>query len=89
MNGMGWKLKEENKRSNCRKLFLFATRSCVYFLSFGIHRSMNVESAIEKLHRITKEKETCKSEHRRKQEEEMKLLTKKRSKRRVEKSRAC
>jgi hypothetical protein len=36
---------------------------------------MNVESVIEKLQQITREKEAQKSEHRQKQEEEVELLT--------------
>jgi hypothetical protein len=36
---------------------LFVVGSCVYFLSYGIHRSMNVNNAIEKLQRIAREKE--------------------------------
>jgi hypothetical protein len=31
MNGMGKKLKDENKQSNHRKLFSFVVRSCVCF----------------------------------------------------------
>jgi hypothetical protein len=57
MNGMGWKFKDENKWSNHQKLFSFLIRSCVYFLSFGVHRSTSVENVIEKLHKVTKEKE--------------------------------
>jgi hypothetical protein len=34
-----------------------------HFQSFGIHNNMNVENAIKKLQRITKEKEAHKSEH--------------------------
>jgi hypothetical protein len=50
---------------------------------------MSVESVIEKFQRIIKEKETQRSEHRQRQEEEVEVLRKERSKRRVEKSREC
>ncbi len=53
----------------CRKLCLF--------LKFGIHGGMSVESVIEKVQRIAREKETQKSEHKRRHEEEVKLLKKK------------
>jgi hypothetical protein len=43
---------------------MFVVGSCAHFLSFGIHSSMSVESAIEKLQRIVKEKEVQMSEHR-------------------------
>jgi hypothetical protein len=39
-------------------LFSFVTRSYERILSFGVHRSMSVESAIKKLQRKAKEKET-------------------------------
>ncbi len=48
MNVTGRKFKDENKWSNHQKLFLFVAGSCVYFLSYGIHRSMSVDNAIEK-----------------------------------------
>jgi hypothetical protein len=43
---------------------VFVARSCAHFQSFGVHSSMNAESVIEKLHRIVKEKEAQRSEHR-------------------------
>jgi hypothetical protein len=33
------------------------------FQSFGVHRNMSVESAIEKLQQIAREKEAHRSEH--------------------------
>jgi hypothetical protein len=48
---------------------------------------MSAESTIEKLQRIAREKEAHKNEHKQKHEEEAKLLRKKKSRRRVEKSR--
>jgi len=51
---------------------------------YGLHP---IESAIEKLHIIAKEKEVQRSEHRRKQEEEEKLLKRTKVKKGVEKSR--
>ncbi len=41
---------------------------------------MSVESTIEKLQRVAKEKEAQKNEHRRRQEEEVELLKKKKQK---------
>jgi hypothetical protein len=64
MNVMGKKLKNEKKWSNCRKWFLFLAESYECFLSYGNHISMSVESAIEKLQRIAKQKEAQRSEHR-------------------------
>ncbi len=58
MNEMNKRLKDENKQSNHWKLFSFVTRSYERILSFGVHRSMSVESAIKKLQRKAKEKET-------------------------------
>jgi hypothetical protein len=48
MNGMGKKLKDKNKWSNHQKLFLFVVK-VVCFLSFEVHKNMNVENTIEKL----------------------------------------
>ncbi len=70
MNEMSGKFKDENKWSNYQKLFSFVVGSCVYIRSFGIHKNMSVESAIEKLQKVIREKETQKSEHRRKHVEE-------------------
>ncbi len=64
------------KRGNHQKLFSSIAGSCEHFQSSRIHSSMNVENAIEKLQRITKEKETQKSEHKWRQEEEVELLKK-------------
>jgi hypothetical protein len=44
---------------------MFVVGSYAHFLSFGVHSSMSVESVIEKLHQISKEKEMHMSEHRR------------------------
>jgi hypothetical protein len=55
---------------------MFIIGSCAHFGSFGIHNSMNEESAIEKLQQIAKEKEAQKSEHKQTHEEEVKLLKK-------------
>ncbi len=54
---MGEKLKDKNKQSNYRELFLFVVRSHVFFQSFGVHKNMCVDIAIEKLQKITREKE--------------------------------
>jgi hypothetical protein len=57
MKEMGEKLKDKNKQSNYRELFLFVVRSHVFFQSFGVHKNMCVDIAIEKLQKITREKE--------------------------------
>ncbi len=49
MNVMGRMFKDQKKQGNRQKQFVFVARSCVHLQSFGIHNSMNVESAIEKL----------------------------------------
>jgi hypothetical protein len=38
-------------------LFSFVIGSCEHFRSFGVHNNMSVESVIEKLQKIAKEKE--------------------------------
>ncbi len=70
MNGMGKKLEDENKQNNNWKLFLFTIRSCVCFQSSKVHKNMSAENTIENLQKVAKEKETQKSEHKHKQEEE-------------------
>jgi hypothetical protein len=77
MNAMNGMFKDE-KRGNHRKQFEFVVESYACFQS-----SMNVKSAIEKLHKITKEKEAYRSEQRRGSE----IFEKNRSRRGVEKSR--
>ncbi len=77
MNGMSGKFKDENKQNNCQKLFSFATRSYVFFQSYGVHKNMNVENMIKKLQKVAREKETKKKKHRWRQEEEVKVLRKK------------
>ncbi len=62
------------KRGNCRKQFVFIVGSCARFRSSGVHNSMNAKSVIEKQQEIAKENDVQKSEHKRKQEEEAKLL---------------
>ncbi len=62
MNVMGGMFKDEKKWGNCQKQFVFVARSCAHFPSFGVHNSISVESAIEKLQRITREKEAQRSE---------------------------
>ncbi len=82
MNAMNGMFKDE-KRGNHRKQFEFVVESYACFQSFGVQSSMNVKSAIEKLHKITKEKEAYRSEQRRGSE----IFEKNRSRRGVEKSR--
>jgi hypothetical protein len=53
---------------------VFVARSCVFFQSSRVHSSISAESVIEKLQKITKEKEAQKNEHKQRQEEEAKLL---------------
>jgi hypothetical protein len=49
MNQVSGKLKDENKWSDHRELISIVAGSCVYFLSFGVCKSMNAKSTIEKL----------------------------------------
>ncbi len=79
----GWK-----KWGSYWKLFLFIVGSCECFQNSRNCRSMTVDSAIEKLQKITKEKEAQKSEQTRKQRGRTKIIKGKRSKRRVAKSKA-
>ncbi len=92
MNVMGGMFKDEKKWGNCRKQFVFNVGSYAHFWSFRVDSSVNVdsiESAIEKLQWITREKEleveVQKSGHKWKQEEE--VVDKNKSRRRVEKNR--
>jgi hypothetical protein len=52
------------KWDNNRKQLTFVVGSCVCFSSLGVHNSMSVESEIEKLQKIIKEKEAQMNEHR-------------------------
>jgi hypothetical protein len=70
-------------RSSRQKINGVTIKSCfcllskvVCFLSYGVHKNMSVESAIEKLQIVRKEKETHNSEHRRRHEEEVEKLKK-------------
>ncbi len=49
----------------------------MHFQSFRVHNIMSVESATERLQIIAKEKEMQRSEHKRRLEEETKLLERK------------
>jgi hypothetical protein len=62
------------KRGNYQKQFTFIIGSCVCLWSSRAHNNMSVENAIEKLQKITTEKEVQTSEHTWRQEEEAKLL---------------
>jgi hypothetical protein len=77
MNVTSEKFKDKKKGGNHQKLFLSVTRGYEHFRSFGIHSNTSVENAIEKLQKITKEKEAQKSKHKWRQEEEVELLKKK------------
>ncbi len=57
VNVMSEKFKDKKKRDNHQKQFAFVVGSCAHFQSFGIHSNMNVDSVIEKLQIIIKEKE--------------------------------
>ncbi len=61
---------------------MFVTKGHEHIQSFGIHNNMSVESVIEKLQRITKEKETHTEVGRGSE-----IVEEKKSKKRVEKSR--
>jgi hypothetical protein len=64
MNVMGGTFKEKKKQGNHRKQFAYVAKCCACFQSFGIHSNMSVESAIEKLHKITRENEAQRIKHR-------------------------
>jgi hypothetical protein len=49
MNVTGRMFKDKKKQGNHQKQFMFITRSCAHFQSFGVHNIMSVDSAIEKL----------------------------------------
>ncbi len=57
LNVMSRKLKDDKKKSNCRRLFSFIARSCEHFQNYGVHKNMSAKSVIERLQKITKEKE--------------------------------
>ncbi len=65
MNEMGGMFKDKKKQGNYWKQFPFVPRSCAHLRSFGVHNNKTVESAIEKLQKIRKEKEVHRNEHRR------------------------
>jgi hypothetical protein len=65
MNVTGKIFKDEKKWGNCQKQFTLVVGSCAHFQSFGVRNNMNAKSVIEKLQRITREKEAQRSEHRR------------------------
>jgi hypothetical protein len=54
---MGGMFKDMKKWCNHRKQFAFIVGSCVRFWIFGVHNNMSVDSAIEKLYQIAREKE--------------------------------
>jgi uncharacterized membrane protein len=60
---MGEIFKDVKIQGNRRKQFVFVAKSCVCFQSFRIHNNMSVESVIEKLQGIVREKEAQRSEH--------------------------
>jgi len=53
-----------------------------------MHRSMSVESVIEKLQKVAKEKEVQKNEHKWRQEEEVKMLEKREAKEELRKAKS-
>jgi hypothetical protein len=57
MNVIGKMFKDKKKRGNRQKQFAFVVGIYACFGSFGVHNNMNVNSAIEKLQRIVREKE--------------------------------
>jgi hypothetical protein len=58
MNATSKKLKTKKNNVIVESGFFFFIESCEHFQSFGNHKSMSVESVMEKLQKITKEKET-------------------------------
>ncbi len=57
-NKKGKKFMDENKRNNHCKSFSFTARGHVFFRSYSVQRKMSVENIIEKLQKVTTEKET-------------------------------
>jgi hypothetical protein len=57
-NKTNGKLMDENKQGNSRMSFSFLTRGHVFSQSYSVHRIMSVESAIDKLQKITRKKKT-------------------------------
>ncbi len=65
MNVMDGKLKDKKNRIIIETYFCLLSEA-MCFQSSKIHISMNAKTTIEKLQRVVREKETQKSEHRRK-----------------------
>ncbi len=86
MNVISEMFKDEKKQGNCRKQFMFVVGSYACFRSFGVHNSMSVESAIEKLQQIVREKEVKRSEHRQKAGGGSEIVEKNRNRKGVEKN---
>jgi hypothetical protein len=73
MNVTSGMFKDVKKQGNLQKRFAFIVKSCVHFQSFcGVHNNMSVD----KLQQLVREKEGRRSEHKQRQEEEVKLLRK-------------
>ncbi len=72
----GWDVQRWKKKGNRWKQFAFVVGSYAHFWSFGVHNNKNAKIAIEKLHRIAREKEAHRSEHIQRQKEEVELLKK-------------
>jgi hypothetical protein len=70
MNVTGQMFNDKKIHGNCWKQFAFIVGNYVCFRSFGVHNSKNVENTIEKLQRITREREARRNEHQQRQEEE-------------------
>jgi hypothetical protein len=51
------KFQDKKKQGNCLKLFSFVSGSCECFRGSRIHNNMTIESSIEKLQWIVKERE--------------------------------
>ncbi len=65
MNVTSGMFKDKKKWGNHQKQFVFVAKSYACFQSFGVHSNMSLESAIEKLQQIVREKEVERSDHRR------------------------
>jgi hypothetical protein len=63
MNVTSKMFKDLKKQGNCQKRFVFIVGSCAHFQSSRVHSSMSVESVIEKLQQIAREKEGKRNEH--------------------------
>ncbi len=66
--------KDKKHRVNPKSNFVFIVGSCAHFQISRVHSIMSVESAIEKLQQIVRKKETHRTKHKQRWQEEAELL---------------